>query len=55
MSNVLIPSKEIHQTRPLPLGYLLLKVEEVVGLVDEEQLEGGAAQVVAPEVDLSQL
>lgn len=35
--------------------HLLLEVEEVVGLVDEEELECGAAQVVAAQVDLTQV
>lgn len=35
--------------------HLLLKVEEVVGLVNEEDLQSRAAQVVASQVDLSDL
>lgn len=37
------------------LPHLLSEVEEVVGLVDEEELEGGAAQVVAAQVHLAQV
>lgn len=35
--------------------HLFLKVEEVIGLVDEEDLQSRAAQVVTPQVDLSDL
>lgn len=35
--------------------HLFLKVEEVIRLVDEEDLQGGATQVVPSEVDLSYL
>lgn len=35
--------------------HLFLKVEEVIGLVDEEDLQSRAAQVVTPQVDLPDL
>lgn len=35
--------------------HLLFEVEEVVGLVDEEELKCRAAQVVAAQVDLAQV
>lgn len=35
--------------------HLFPEVEEVVGLVNEEELERGAAQVVAAQVDLAQV
>lgn len=35
--------------------HLFFEVEEVVGLVDEEDLQSRAAQVVSSEVDLSYL
>lgn len=42
--------------RAMVLGaHLLLEVEEVIGLVDEEDLQGRAPQVVAPQVHLTDL
>lgn len=35
--------------------HLLLEVDEVMSLVYEEELQGGAPQVVAPQMHLSQL
>lgn len=35
--------------------HLLCEVEEVVGLVDEEDLQSGASEVVPAQVDLSDL
>lgn len=35
--------------------HLFLEVKEVVGLVDEEDLQSRASQVISPQVDLSDL
>ena len=35
--------------------HLLLEVQEVIGLVDEEDLQSRAAEVISPQMDLSDL
>ena len=37
------------------IHYFLLEVKEVVGLVNQKELESTSTQVVTPEVDFSQL
>ena len=47
------PLSFLFKLQGVPVAHLLLEVEEVGGLVDEEDLQSRAAQVVPPQVDLA--